>query len=147
MREAQAPSELHPFSWERLAAAQCVLAGTLALVGTLAAAAGWGYAGWRAVLAAMIALAVCWLPQAISLLAMGLVRDPQNSVAAILITMLLRMGCPLVLALLVRQSGHWLWGAGLVPMVLVLYLISLVTETGLSLWMVGAFRAPAVKAS
>jgi hypothetical protein len=135
------------FSWKRLTAAEGILAGVLGFAAAIAAGIGWGHAGSWGVLAAGAALLVCWLPNALSLFIMAIFRDPQHSVATILLSMMLRMGVPLGLAVVLHDSGHWLVDAGVLPMVLAMYLIGLGIETVLSLWIVGAFRTPAVKAS
>jgi hypothetical protein len=139
--------EFVPIAATRLFAAEAALAGVLATSALLMAWIGWEQSGFQGVLAAGVALLACWIPNALSLAVLSCVRNPQHSVSVMLVSMLLRMGFPLALALLLVQSKHWLVDVGVVPMVLVLYLMALFIETVLSLWIMGAICAPAVKAS
>jgi hypothetical protein len=139
-------------SWEshsgrRLVAAECVLFAALGLAAAVAAAWGWSHAGTRGLLAAGAAFLVCWTPNAVSLILVTIFRDPEHSLSAMLLSMMVRMGIPFGVALVLLQTKHWLVDSGALPMVLAMYLVALVVETGLSLWIVGAFRTPAVKAS
>jgi hypothetical protein len=135
------------FTWRRLSVAEGVLVATLGLVAPIAGYLGWGHAGSRSLVAAGAAFLVCWLPNALSLLIMSFFRDPQQSVSAMLFGMLLRMGIPFGIAAVLLQTKHWLVDAGILPMVLGMYLVALVVETILSLWIVGALRPRVVKAS
>ena len=57
-----------------------------------------------------------------------------------LMSMLMRMGLPFGLAAVLLETRHWLVDAGVLPMLLVMYLVALIVETLLSLWIVGALR-------
>jgi hypothetical protein len=134
-------------TWRRLVIAECVLVAALGLAATVAGAMGWAHAGSQGLLAAVAAFLVCWIPNAVSLFIVAIFRDPEHSLPAMLFSMLVRMGIPLGVALVLLRTQHWLVDAGALPMVLAMYLVALVVETGLSMWIIGAFRAPAVKAS
>jgi hypothetical protein len=135
------------FSALRLILAQLALAAVLGVAFGIAAVWGWQNAGSQGIWAAVVALAACWIPNAISLVVMSLMRDPQQSMAAMMIGMLLRMALPMVFVISLLRSKHWLVDAGLMSMFMAMYLTALLVETGLSLWIVGAFRSQAVKAS
>jgi hypothetical protein len=133
------------FSWRRLITAELILAVVMALILGIAAYFGSQRSGAAGVSAALVAFLVCWIPNALSLLIMGFVRDPQLSVSAMLFSMLFRMAVPMVFAIFLLESKHWLAGAGALSMVLIFYLVALAVETPLSLWLIRVARDPVVK--
>ena len=141
------PSMSNPFSWKRLLTAELILAIAMALILAGAAYVGSQRSGMAGATAALVAFLVCWIPNALSLGIMGFIRDPQLSVSAMLFSMLVRMAVPMVFAVFLMQSHHWLAGAGALGMVLIFYLVALIVETPLSLWVVKMSRDSVVKVS
>lgn len=136
-----------PFSWKRVLAAQGILVAVLGTMLPLVAYVGSRHAGPAGIIAAGVAFVVCWTPNAASLAIMNLLRDPQQSATAILLSILLRMGLPVALAIMLYQTRHWLLDAGALQMVLAFYLVALIVDTALSLWIVGARRDQVAKVS
>jgi hypothetical protein len=136
-----------PFCWKRLVTAEVILALAMLLILSGAAYFGNQQSGPAGMAAALVAFLVCWIPNALSLLVIGFVRDPQLSVSAMMFSMLVRTAIPMVFIVFVMQSNHWLASAGALGMVLIFYLVALMVETPLALWVIKMSRSPVVKVS
>jgi uncharacterized membrane protein len=133
--------------WKRLLTAELVLAAAMGVILGGAAYVGSQRAGVDGATAAVVAFLVCWIPNAVSLLVMSMIRDPQLSVSAMMVSMMIRMAVPMVFIVFLMQTHHWLAGAGALTMVVIFYLVALAVETPLSLWVIKTSRTPVVKVS
>ena len=129
-----------PSFWRPILTAQMILAVCMAMILGGAAYLGNKNSGPAGIIAAMVAFLVCWIPNAASLLIMSFTRDPQLSVSTKLLAMLLRMAVPIVFIIVLTESKHWLATAGTLGMIMVFYLVALVVETPLSLWVIRMSR-------
>jgi FtsH-binding integral membrane protein len=83
--------------------------------------------------AAGIAALTCWLSGSLALVATYLGQRLGAALHGVLIGMFFRMGLPLVVGFVLQKSNPPLAEAGVLTMILALYLVALVTETLLSL--------------
>jgi len=83
--------------------------------------------------AAALAAGLCWAGAELALLACRRFCDPSRAWLGVLIGMLLRMGLPLLSALVIQVQGGRLAKAGLLLYLLVFYPVTLFIETALSL--------------
>lgn len=113
---------------------------TLAMLLVFPAFALYGHSnsGPTGILAAGIAAGVCWLSMVSALLFVGWLTSYGLAVHATLIGMALRMGPPMLFGLVLTRQGGELAAAGVLGMIVVYYLIGLVIETLLSLYLVGS---------
>jgi hypothetical protein len=119
-----------------LGARAAVLLGALLLTLAAAAPVGWAMAGSSGVTAAGIAALVCAAPSLAALALTYRLRAPRHALVAMLGGMFLRMGPPLIVALVVHELGGPLVEAGLIYYLAAFYVVALVVETGLSLTLI-----------
>jgi len=124
-----------------------IFSGAMLLALPFFATYGFLRAGLTGVEAAAVAGGVCWLGAVPSLLLMGWLRGGPHVVSGVLLGMLLRMGLPLVVGLLLIQTGGPLAKAGVFGMIVGYYLFGLLIETLLSVRLVGASATGAARAS
>jgi hypothetical protein len=105
-----------------------------------AAAAVVGSAAW---LAAALAAALCWLGAAIALLIAFRFREPREAIFGVLLGMGFRMGLPLAALIVLAKLAPALADAGFFGLVLGFYLVTLATETLMSLTLLSRKSAAA----
>lgn len=118
-----------------LALACLLLAAAVALA---AAGAGyWAFArhGSLGATAVCIAAVTCWLAATAALLLAGLLRNTPHSVSGILGGTLVRMFLPLAVAAGCKIGAPALFQAGLLGCLLLFFLLTLVVETLLLVWL------------
>lgn len=132
-----------PSQRPKLAAACGVLA--LVMLVTLAALAAWGSSshGQAGIWTAVIAVLVCWICSTAALIVSGLVANTPLAVQGQLASILLRTALPLMAAIFLEQQVPMLAAAGIFGMMVPAYLVSLVTETLLAVWLAGGTRSVA----
>lgn len=92
-----------------------------------------GTRGMNGVLAASVAAAICWLGSIIALLLSGYTSRSNQAVQGHLLGMFFRLGLPLGIGTIIQDAGGLLAEAGVLGLIVVFYLVTLVTETFLSL--------------
>ena len=102
-----------------------------------------GTHGAAGVWAAAIAVGICWLASTAALIVSGLWVNTPNAVNGQLGSILLRTVVPLVAAIVLEKQVPFLAAAGIFGMMVPAYLVSLVAETLLSLWLAGPTRSVA----
>jgi hypothetical protein len=134
-------------SWQRPKLATVCGLHALAMVITAGAICGWGYSqgGTNGLAAGVIAVAVCWICSAASLVIGGLLAGTPMAMHGQLGGILLKTMLPLAAGTLLSQNVPWLREANVFGMMVPAYLVSLVVVTALTLWLVGPIR-PSVKA-
>ena len=125
-----------------LARLSIVVALTFPLIGAFA----YAQAGSNGLLAAVVAAAICWVAAALALTSAAVLRGPQRALGAMALGMIFRMGLPLGAGLFLSRLGGPLAEAGVFGLIVVFYLVTLVTETLLSLRLL-AHNEPASSAS
>lgn len=100
--------------------------------------------GWTA---AAAAAGLCWVGSIIALVLTGVCRAPGVAVQALLLGIFTRTGVPLAGGLALSFQSPALSQGGLMPALLVCYLVTLVVETGLSLGLVAGPRAAVTAAA
>ena len=133
-------------SLRRFALLLIVLAGVLALAYPVFAWIGYRRTGLAGVTAAAAAGGICFASAGLALLLAALVREPQQAVSALLGGMILRTGIPLVFGIVMKERGGTLADGEILAMVLPYYLLTLLTETLLSLKLVPAGGKQPLKA-
>ena len=111
----------------------------------LAPAVAWyGHAnhGTDGLLAAAVALGVCWVGAIAALAVTAFSRGPSGAVQGVLLGMLFRMGLPLGSLMLLQERGGALVDAEVLGMILACYFVTLVAETLLSLQLVKKINPP-----
>jgi hypothetical protein len=116
--------------------AQLALTLAVALTTAVVAYVAWRLHGEIGVIAALVAGAVCWAGAASALTVTAMLRGPQQSVSSTFLGMGLRMGLPLVAALVVQLRNGPLAEAGFVFYLLACYAVALFVETGLSILLI-----------
>jgi hypothetical protein len=101
------------------------------------------------VVAAAVAIGVCWIAGVLALITTYLGRRLASPVQGVLGGMLFRMGLPMAVGFVLHRQGGQLAQAGVFTMILGVYLFALLVETLLSLWLmppavavVGSHPAP-----
>jgi hypothetical protein len=126
----------------------CALVGVCLLpVAAAIAWFGYGRSGLTGVAAAAIAAVICWLSACLALGSVFVGQRLDAGIQGILAAMLFRMGLPLAAAMGLKQISPPLAGAGILWMILGLYLVALVVETLLSLRFVPRSVRPARSAA
>ena len=92
--------------------------------------------GSQGLVAAGVASGVCWVGSTGALLMALIFRRSDNSLPALMLGMILRMGLPLGAVVFFTVQKHALVDSGVIGMILVYYLFALVVETALSLRLV-----------
>lgn len=112
---------------------------------TLAALTAWGSSshGQAGIWAAVIATLVCWVCSTAALIVSGLVTNTPMALQGQLASIMLRTALPLMAAIFLEQQVPMLAAAGIFGMMVPAYLVSLVTETLLAVWLVGGTRSVA----
>ena len=131
----------------RVALSCLLLTGALLLVFPLFAFFGYTRHGSMGLVAAAVAGTVCWIGGVASLALVGLFRGQQAAVQGTLLGMLFRTGSPLVVGVMFVQSGGELARSGVFGMILGYYLVALVIDTVLSVWLVSSAKQSLGKAS
>jgi predicted Na+-dependent transporter len=116
-----------------LAAHSAVLAGAVLVVYAVVAPVAGRHGGWMGLAAAAAAAAFCLLGAGLALVACRGLRQPKYALHGVLVGMVVRMGVPLVLALVFQVRGGPLAEAGLLLYLIVFYPVTLSVETALSL--------------
>ena len=132
--------------WRKATVLLAVLAAVLGLAFPAFAWVGHMRNGAPGVWAAAAAGGVCYASAALALLLVAFVRDPQQAVGAVLGGMLLRTGIPLIFGIVMKQQGGTLAEGEILAMVLPYYLLTLVTETVLSLKLIPTSGKQPIKA-
>ena len=91
----------------------------------------------------MIAVSVCWICSTAALVVSGLMANTPLAVQGQLVSILLRTALPLMAAIFLEQQVPMLAAAGIFGMMVPAYLVSLVTETLLAVWLAGGTRSVA----
>jgi hypothetical protein len=109
----------------------------------LAGLGWWGFAnfGGAGIVAALVAVLVCGLPAAAALVVSGLLTGTPQALNGLLGSILLRTFIPFALAVVLHLQVPYLAEAGVFGMTVVAYLVALVTETLLTLWLIGPTRS------
>lgn len=142
MKPSVPSSELSPGGGRRFLHA-CLLLTTLwLLTGPLVAWYGHAQHGADGILAALTAGGVCWLGALLALIFTRLLSGSQ-AVQGLMLSMLFRMGLPLAAGALLTLAGGPLAKAGVLGMILLYYLVFLVAETLLSVWLLGGWQVKA----
>jgi hypothetical protein len=110
-----------------------LLTAVCAGAGLLSAVVGYAHSGWMGILAAFLAVAVCWTGAIGSLVIAGLFRAVSQTVPGVLLGMPIRMGVPLMACLVLIRQGSRLLDAGIVAMILLTYFVTLIADTWLLL--------------
>lgn len=107
----------------------------------------WGNSqhGTEGVVAAIVAVAVCWLCASAALVISGLFVGTPFALQSNLASIGLRTVLPIVIAIFLDRQVPVLSQAGVFGMMVPAYLLSLLTETLLALWLMGPIR-PVAKA-
>ncbi|MGE0756120.1 MAG: hypothetical protein AB7O38_03830 [Pirellulaceae bacterium] len=126
-------------AWRRLLVSCGLLSAALAVGFVVSVAIGVSMVGGWAWAAALVALAAVGLPSLVALVLLGCFSEAQQSASVVLGGILIRMAPPLLVGVVLLQTKHWLLGVGVLPMIVGMYLLALVVETLLSLWLIGAF--------
>jgi hypothetical protein len=116
--------------------AQLVLTLAVALTTAVVAYIAWRLHGEIGMIAALVAGAICWAGAASALTVTAMLRGPQQAVTATFLGMGLRMGLPLVAALVVQLRSGPLAEAGFVFYLLACYAVALLVETGLTILLI-----------
>ncbi len=128
-----------------------VITGVMLIAFVGLASLGWSRFGSPGLVAAVVACGVCWVSGLIALSAALLFRDSQQATQGLLFGMLFRMGLPLAVGLGLTQSRSELLKAGVMGMLVGVYLVGLFVETLLTWWIVessaGAKSSGMAKAS
>ena len=85
--------------------------------------------GTAGVVAACIAAGICWGAGLLALTLFALFRDPQQVVSAVGLSMMMRMGIPMLAGIFLTKTGGPLVEAGVFGMIVGFYLIGLLVET------------------
>ena len=99
----------------------------------LLAGVGYAHDGWTGILAALLAVGVCWGGAVASLAIVGMFRTGPEVVHGVLLGMLLRMGAPLAACIVLGRRGGPLVEAGVLVMIVLCYFVTLIAETCLLL--------------
>jgi hypothetical protein len=99
--------------------------------------------GTAGVLAAFAAVLVCGISACVALLVAGLFSGTQQAVHGLLGSILLRTFVPFAFALVLAWQVPYLAAAGVFGMTAIAYLVALVAETLLTLWLIGPTRSMA----
>ncbi len=94
---------------------------------------GWHLRGPTGLTAAAAAAGVCWLGATLALVVSHLLRGPSAALYGLLFGMALRMGVPMIAALILHVRRGALAEAGVLYYLLVFYPVTLGVETALSL--------------
>lgn len=97
----------------------------------------------EATTAAIVAGGVCWFAAVIALVATYLGNRWQAAVQGLLVSMIFRMGLPLVALIALPKLGGVVGSTGVTSTLLGVYLVALAVETGLALKMVPSRPATA----
>jgi hypothetical protein len=111
-----------------------------------AAALAWlgnSRSGEIGVAAAAIALGVCWVSGSLALVCTFVGQRLGAAIHGVLVGMIFRMGLPLVTGIALQRNNPPLADAGVLLMILGLYLVALLVETLLSLRFVPRSVSPA----
>ena len=106
------------------------------------ASAQYGSAGMKA---AAVAVAVCWLCATAALVVTSLLSDTPLKLHGMLASIFLRTMLPAFLGIVLQSQVSWLAQANVFGMLMVAFLVALVAETLLAVWIAGPTR-PVVKA-
>jgi hypothetical protein len=108
----------------------------LPLIGLVA----WGYSrhGQPGVIAAVVAVLVCWLSATIALVLAGLLAGTPLSLQGQLASVFPRTLVPILFAIFFEMAVPPLAQAGIFGMMVPAYLVALTTETLLSIWLTGS---------
>ncbi|MHC4400417.1 MAG: hypothetical protein ACYTG0_12140 [Planctomycetota bacterium] len=132
-------TEQGPKSWlvglrrHGLGVQSAVLAGAVVVVYAVVAPVAVALGGVVSLAAAAVAAGLCLAGAELALVACRLFRGPQGALYGFLVGMFLRMGVPLVVALLLQFQAQALAEAGLLLYLVVFYPVTLGLETALSL--------------
>lgn len=140
-------SSRSPGSVTSLIVSCAVLALALAPAGLLAAWIVAGRLDSHSLVAASVAVGVCWLAGALALTASFFGNRLGFPVQGLLISMFARMGLPLGIGVALNRAGGPLAEIGILSMILGVYLVCLVVETILSLRLVPPLAKTASTAS
>ena len=115
------------------------------MLATLGALVAWGSSahGTAGIWAAVIAVLVCWVCSTAALIVSGLVANTPLAIQGQLASIMLRTVLPLMAAIFLEQQVPMLAAAGIFGMMVPAYLVSLVTETALAVWLAGGIRSVA----
>lgn len=102
--------------------------------------------GATGVVAAVVAAGVCWLSAAIALLLLIRWRRSGKVVNGVLMGMVVRLGLPLIVGVVLDGQQGALANAGVFGLIVVSYMVALIVETVLSVWILQQPRhaAPSV---
>ena len=89
--------------------------------------------GVNGVLAASTAAGICWFGSTLALLIAGYTSRSNQAVQGYLLGMFFRFGLPIGAGMLLQSAGGALAESGVFGLIVVFYLVTLVTETILSL--------------
>ena len=105
--------------------------------------AWWGNAqyGLPGIVAALVAVLVCGLSAGVALIISGLLTGTPQALNGLLGSIMLRTFVPFALAVFLHMQVPYLADAGVFGMTVVAYLVALVTETLLTLWLIGPTRS------
>lgn len=81
------------------------------------------------VAAAFIAAGICWGAGLLALSVFAILRDPQQVINAVGLSMMIRMGIPMLAGIFLTKTGGPLVEAGVFGMIVGFYLIGLIVET------------------
>ena len=110
-----------------------LLTGVVAVLYAAVAPVAWHLRGAAGLSAAAVAAAVCWAGATLALVASHLMRGANAALYGLLFGMALRMGVPMIAALVVYVRRGTLADAGVLYYLLVFYPLTLGVETALSL--------------
>jgi hypothetical protein len=116
--------------------AQLVLTLAVALTTAVVAYVARHLHGEIGIIAALVAGAICWAGAASALTVTAMLRGPQHALSATFLGMGLRMGLPLLAALVVQLRNGPLAEAGFVFYLLACYAVALLVETSLSILLI-----------
>lgn len=120
-----------------------LLTATMTIAFAVAAWIGYARSGATGIAAAAIAGFVCWGGGMIAVMLVAIFRNRQQVVNGALLGMLIRMALPLIVGVAFLQSGGPLADAGVFEMILGYYLVGLVVETLLAVWLIESSQQPA----
>ncbi len=117
-----------------------VLTAVFAVTLPIFACFGYQSHGEVGIMAAVVAAAICWIAGLVALAFLVLLRQPQQVVNAIGLSMLFRMGIPMAAGIFLTSLGGPLAEAGVFGMIVGFYLVGLLVETLLAVRLVSSLK-------
>ncbi len=122
-----------------------IACGLLAVIMLVAfvAIAFWGSSqhGTNGIIAAAVAVGICWICATAALTITGLLAETPLKLHGMLVSILLRTMLPAVFGVVLQSQVPWLAQANVMGMLVAAFMVALVAETSLAVWLTSSTRS------